>query len=239
MVGGNPHHDAYGFLHWSNGDAMHEYIKTGTSGQFIGFRACMLYAAFSVSGPDMIALSAGELQDSHRTIQRTVKRCFQRICGFYILGVLAVGILCCSRDQRLINVVGCAGVGAGASPWVIGIQILAISGLPGFINAMIMISSWSCGNAYLFSAPRTLYSLSLNGQAPEFLQKCTKYGCPIACVMVVEAIGCLTLLIVNNSSSVVFGWLVNILTIAFLLSYTSMMVTIVGWWRALKAQGID
>jgi amino acid transporter len=239
MVGGNPLHDAYGFRHWQHGDAMHEYIKTGDAGRFIGFWTCLLYAAFSVSGPDMIALSAGELQDPRRNIPRTVKRCFQRICGFYIIGVLAVGILCYSRDKRLISAVGGAGVGAGASPWVIGIENLMISGLPSFINAMIMISGWSCGNAYLYSASRTLYSLSLNGQAPKFLRYCTKWGCPIWCVMVVMAIGCLTFLVVSNASSVVFGWFVNLSTIAFLLSYTSMMVTFIGWWRALKAQGIS
>ena len=25
MVGGNPHHDAYGFRNWKNGDMAHEY----------------------------------------------------------------------------------------------------------------------------------------------------------------------------------------------------------------------
>ncbi|KAJ0137555.1 DNA polymerase kappa [Fusarium oxysporum f. sp. albedinis] len=36
MCGGNPRHDAYGFLHWKNGNAMHSYYVDGTLGRFCG-----------------------------------------------------------------------------------------------------------------------------------------------------------------------------------------------------------
>ena len=61
MVGGNPKHDAYGFRHWGDGNYMHEYMGTGTSGRFLGWWKVILYAAFSVAGPDLLALAAGEI----------------------------------------------------------------------------------------------------------------------------------------------------------------------------------
>jgi amino acid transporter len=37
MCGGNPHHDAYGFRTWGNGNAMHSYYTEGATGRFLGW----------------------------------------------------------------------------------------------------------------------------------------------------------------------------------------------------------
>lgn len=39
MVGGNPHHQAYGFTHFMHGGAFREHITTGDLGRFEGFLA--------------------------------------------------------------------------------------------------------------------------------------------------------------------------------------------------------
>lgn len=239
MVGGNPKHDAYGFRTWKHGNAMHEYYTTGTTGRFLGWWSVMLYAAFSVAGPDLIALAAGEMQNPRRNIPRVARQVFFRIVGFYVVGVLAVGIICSSRDPRLLGALDEGSVGSAASPWVIGITNLGIHGLSGFVNFLVMVSGWSCGNAYLYSSSRTLYSLALDGQAPRFFLKCTKSGVPIYCVLTVTLISCITFLVSNNASATVFGWFVDLATCAFLIVYTSMICTWVGWNRALKAQNVS
>lgn len=159
MAGGNPHRDAYGFRNWSDG-IMHEYHTTGPTGRFLGFRSVVLYAGFTVGSPDMIALGAGEIQNPRRTIPRVSGLMFYRIVGFYIVGALCVGVICSSRDARLLAAIDADEPGAAASPWVIGIQNLGINGLPHVINALILLSGWSCGNAYLYSSSRTLYGLA-------------------------------------------------------------------------------
>lgn len=164
MSGGNPKHDAYGFRHWGNGNAMHEYYTTGSTGRFLGWWEVVTYAAFTISGPDIIALAAGEIQNPRYTIPRVAKLVFYRLVGFYVVGVLCVGILCSSRDAGLIGAIEDGQTGAGASPWVIGIQNLGIEGLPHLINALIMLSGWSCGNAYLYAATRSLYGLARGKQ---------------------------------------------------------------------------
>lgn len=159
MSGGNPAHDAYGFRNWNAG-AMHSYYAEGATGRFLGWWEVVIYAAFTIAGPDMIALAAGEIQNPRRTIPRVARLIFYRLVGFYIVGVLCVGIICSSTDPGLLGAIDSGASSAAASPWVIGISNLGISGLPHLINALILLSGLSCGNAYLYSTSRTLYGLA-------------------------------------------------------------------------------
>lgn len=239
MVGGNPKHDAYGFRYWKHGNAMHEYYATGSLGRFLGWWTCMRYAAFSIGGPDVIALAAGEIINPRRTVPGMAKLVFYRVCGFYIIGVLAVGIICSSRDRHLLGALDSGSVGSAASPWVIGIKNLRINGLAGFINFLILTAGWSCGNAFLYTSSRTLYSLALEGQAPKFLQKCMKNGIPIYCVLVVALISCVTFMVSSTASATVFEWFIGLSTCAIIIVYILMLVIWLGFYKSLKAQGIS
>ncbi|GAB7364911.1 hypothetical protein MBLNU230_g5702t1 [Neophaeotheca triangularis] len=239
MCGGNPRGDAYGFRYWTDGMAMHAYYAEGVTGRFLGFWSTLRYAAFTVAGPDLLALAAGEIVNPRRTIPRVAKLVFYRLVGFYVVGVFAVGILCSSRDDRLLGALESGDSGAAASPWVIGIQNLGIEGLPSLINAVILLSGWSCGNAYLYASSRTLYSLAREKQAPKFLTKCLKNGVPVYTVVAVQLIGCLTFLVASNQSVTVFYWFVDLTTCALILTYVGMFITFLGWYNACKAQGLS
>ncbi|UPK91886.1 hypothetical protein LCI18_002821 [Fusarium solani-melongenae] len=236
MCGGNPRGDAYGFRYWGDGNAMHTYYTDGATGRFLGFWSVVIYAAFTIGGPDLICFTAGEIQNPRHTIPRVARLIFYRLAFFYVVGVLAVGIICSSRDDRLMSALKNGDSGAAASPWVIGIENLGIHGLPHVINAVILLSGWSCGNAYLYSTSRSLYGLARDGLAPRFLMKCTKSGVPIYCVLVVTLLSCLSFLVVSNSSVQVFYWFVDLTTGGFVYVYTCMLLTFIGWHRALKAQ---
>ncbi|KAF2013488.1 lysine-specific permease [Aaosphaeria arxii CBS 175.79] len=238
MVGGNPKGDRYGFRSWTDGNYMHSYHAEGAEGKFLGFWSVVIYAGFTITGPDMIALAAGEIQNPRRTIPRVSKFIFWRLVGFYVIGVLAVGIICSSTDPGLLGAIKEGKSGAAASPWVIGIQNLGIGVLPHIINALIMLSGWSCGNAYLYSSSRTLYGLARDGQAPKFLMKCTKSGVPIYSVLTVSLISCITFLVSSNSAVEVFLWFVDLTTTALIATYVLMLITYLCWWRARKAQGL-
>jgi yeast amino acid transporter len=41
-------------------------------------------------------------------------------------------------------------LGAGSSPFVVGIQNAGISTLPSIVNAIIIMSAWSSGNSFLY-----------------------------------------------------------------------------------------
>ncbi|KAL4786943.1 amino acid permease/ SLC12A domain-containing protein [Aspergillus varians] len=238
MVGGNPKHDVYGFRHWTDG-VMYEYYTDGDTGRFLGLFNVIVYAAFSIAGPDLPALAAGEIQNPRVTIPRVVKMIFWRIVGFYVVGMLAVSIICDSHDPRLISAIENDAAGSAASPWVIGIQNLGIRGLPDLINFLILLSGWSCGNAYLYASSRTLYSLAKDKQAPRFLLKCTKSGVPVYCVITVSLITCIAFMVADTSSVTVFYWFIDLTTCGLVLTYTCMVVVFLFWYRALRAKGID
>ncbi|KAL8376617.1 hypothetical protein RB595_007633 [Gaeumannomyces hyphopodioides] len=239
MAGGNPQGDAYGFRNWGNGNFIHPYRAEGATGNFLGWWKVVLYAGFTIAGPDMIALAAGEIQNPRYTIPRVANLFFYRLVGFYVIGVLCVGIICSSVDPGLLDAIKNKKPGAFSSPWVVGIERVGISVLPHVINAAIMLSGWSCGNAYLYSASRTLYGLARDNQAPKFFLKCTKDGVPIYCVAGVSLIACITFLVASHSAVTVFFWFVDLTTTALIVTYTMMMIAYIGFYRARNAQGMD
>ncbi|KAF4922409.1 Proline-specific permease [Colletotrichum viniferum] len=240
MVGGNPKHDAYGFRNWSNGNFVHAYYADGATGVFLSVCISVRYAAFTIGGPDTISLAAGEIQNPRKTIPRVSKMIINRILFFYIFGILAVGIICNSRDERLLGAIDSGDAGAAASPWVLGLLSHGISGfLPGLINFLILLSGWSCGNAFLYSSSRTLYSLAQDGQAPKLFLRCTKSGVPWVCVTAVTLISLLSFLVASNEAIEVFSWFLELTTVSLVVNFTCMSWVFLGWRRALKAQGTE
>jgi amino acid transporter len=73
MVGGNPKHDAYGFRYWNSPGAFAEYITTGSMGKFEGFLGALFVAAFTVCGPEYVAMVAGEAVYPRVTIKQAFK----------------------------------------------------------------------------------------------------------------------------------------------------------------------
>lgn len=137
-----------------------------------------------------------------RNIPKAARRYVWRLAIFYGLGSLAIGVIVPRSNNRLLSPT----TSAAASPFVIGIQLAGIPVLNHIINAAILTSAWSAGNAFLYSGSRVLYSMALNNQAPRVFKYTTRYGVPWAAVLFTWAIGCLAFLNVSNSGATVFSW---------------------------------
>lgn len=94
----------------------------------------------------------------------------------------------------------------------------------------------SCGNAYVYTASRTLYALSINGKAPSIFQKCNKAGVPIYALGVVGLVSCLTFLSASNSTSTVLNWFINLSAISLLMTYMVIFFTYTRFRKAVIAQ---
>jgi hypothetical protein len=116
---------------------------------------------------------------------------------------------------------------------------LQINGLPHLVNALLVTSIFSAGNAYTYCATRSLYGMALEGRAPRFLQYCTKNGVPLYCFIVTMIFPCLSFLQVSSGSAKVLNWLINLITAGEIITYIVMSVTYICFWRACKAQGLD
>lgn len=188
MVGGNPKHDAYGFRYWKDPGSFAEHITTGSLGRFEGFLGAVWSASFTVVGPEYISMVAGETKLPRRYLKTAFKTTYARFAFFFIGSALCVGIVIPSNDKTLLDILSGSSAGSGtaaASPYVIAMNNLGISVLPHITNALLVTSIFSAGNAYTYYWTRSLYGLSLQGQAPKILRKCTKKGVPIYCLFIV------------------------------------------------------
>ncbi|KAH0594027.1 hypothetical protein MHUMG1_08350 [Metarhizium humberi] len=241
MCGGNPQHDAYGFRHFSNPGAFATYLSNGDLGRFEGFLACLWSASFCVVGPEYISMVSAEAQRPSIYIKAAFKTVYYRFCIFFVVGALAVGIVCAYNDPTLVEIwfgTGSAG-SAAASPYVIAMESLGVKVLPHIVNFLILTSIFSAGNTYTYAATRALYSLALEGRAPRFLRYCNKSGVPIWCFCVVMCFPFLSFLQVSNGSAKVLTWLISIVTGGGLITYLIMSITFINYHRACQVQGVN
>lgn len=202
----------------------------------------MWSASFTVVGPEYISMVAAEAKRPRIYIKNAFKTVYWRFGLFFIIGSLTVGVLIPYNDKTLTAILSGDKGGSGtaaASPYVIAMQNLGVSGLPHLVNALLVTSIFSAGNTYTYCATRSLYGLALEGRAPKFLRFCTKQGVPLACFCVVMCFPCLAFLQLGNGSSTVLTWLINLITAGGIINYIVMTTTYIFFYRACLAQGLD
>jgi amino acid transporter len=235
MLGGGPDHDRRGFRYWKEG-AMKEYVGTGSTGRFTGLWSTLVNAAFSYGGVEMVAVAAGEAENPRKNIPKAVRRVFWRILFFYVLGSFIIGTTISSSDPQLT---ADNAKGAQSSPWVIAMKNAGIPVLPHIVNAVILTSATSSGNAFLYTGSRYLFSIAQNGQAPQFLLRCNKKGVPIYAVAITASVSLLTYMSVSAGANKVFAWFQNLTTIASLFTWCTITYTYTRFRKACIAQGVD
>lgn len=239
MCGANPKGDAYGFRNWPKGGLFKEYLVEGNTGKFLGFWNVLIYAAFACAGPDMLGMVSGEISRPRKNIAMAAKRTYIRIFLFYVGGIFFMNSMCASNNPDLLAADAAGHDGAAASPWVIGIKSVGVSGLDSVVNAVVMTSAWSCGNGFTYGAARSAYSASLAGYLPRFFSYCLKNGCPIVAVLFSLSIGCLSYMSVSKSSAVVLDWFINLATTGLLCTYCVMWACYFKFKKIVAVQQTD
>lgn len=205
-LGASPDQGRLGFRYWKDENgygAFNPYLVEGSTGRFLAFWTAFVRSGFAfITSPELIALAAGETISPRRNIPKAARRYVWRLAIFYGLGSLSIGVIVPRNDDRLLSPES----NASASPFVIGIQRAGIEGLNHVINAAVLTSAWSAGNAFCYSGSRVLYSMAMNDQAPAIFKMTTKRGVPWAAVLFTLAFGCLAFLNVSNSGATVFQW---------------------------------
>ncbi|KAI7340779.1 histidine permease [Hortaea werneckii] len=225
-----------GFRYWQDPGAAKPVTLDGSIGLIISFWVTLINCVFPfVFAPELIIVTAGEMQSPRRNLPKAAKRYFYRLIGFYVLGVLAIGVTCPSNDPRLTD----GGAGAGSSPFVVAIANAGIDVLPSIVNAVILISAWSSGNSFLYMSVRSLYSLAVAGNAPAIFKKCTKSGVPVYAVAVSSLFAALSYLNVSNQGGVVFDWFVNLTNTWGLVSWVCCMIIFLRFRKACWYHGVQ
>ncbi|EME81274.1 uncharacterized protein MYCFIDRAFT_140266 [Pseudocercospora fijiensis CIRAD86] len=234
-VGGGPRGDRIGFRYYRSPGPFVEHLVSGSTGRFLGFWSTLLSAAYSYANVQVVALAGAETRNPRQIIPNAVRLTFWRVMVFYVVSIFVVGLLVPYDDPNL-------GVSTGTaqqSPFVIAFQRAGIKVLPSIINAVVCTSAFSCGSACIFLASRTLYGLAEEGQAPRCFLKTNRFGTPYMAVAASLIFTPLVYLALGSSSSVVFGWFVNITTIAGLIGWLIICVTYLRFYYGMNAQGIS
>jgi amino acid transporter len=226
FFGGAPFHDRIGFRYWQHPGAFNPYKVSGGTGRLLAFWYAFVHSGFSfILSPELITTAAGEAEAPRRNIPKATKRFVYRLIAFYVLGSLIVGVIVPYNDPKLLSAITKGDSGAGASPFVIGIQNAGIHALNHIVNAAILTSAWSSGNSWIFAGSRSLYSLACNDQAPKIFRTCSKNGVPWVAVLATFAVSCRAYLNVSSSGSTVFTWFTNLTTISGFIAWIVVMIT--------------
>ncbi|KND88622.1 Dicarboxylic amino acid permease [Tolypocladium ophioglossoides CBS 100239] len=232
-LGGAPNHERLGFRYWKEPGAFNSYIQTGPAGHFLAFWKAMLPAAFSYGNIQVVAISGSETRNPRKIIPAAMNATFYRVLFFYVCSIFIVGLIVPYDDPSLTVSTGTA----QQSPFVIAFQRSGVSALPSIINAVVCTSAISSGSACIFIGSRVLYGLSSDGHAPKVLQRCNRFGTPFYAIGLTCIFLPLVYLNVANNTSVVFGWFVDITTVAGLIGWVVIEVTYLRFYKGLKRQG--
>ncbi|KAH0492199.1 hypothetical protein TgHK011_007161 [Trichoderma gracile] len=235
--GGGPNGDAPGFRYWHDPGAFAELYDKGATGRFLGFWSVLLNSAFAYLGTELVGVTASEAQNPRRNIPKAIKLTFVRICVFYILSVFLVGLIV-PYNSKSLAFANSQKTGASASPFVVASIVAGVKVLPHILNGCILIFVLSASNTDLYIASRTLYSIASDGNAPAIFKRVDKRGIPYVSLLLCAAVACLAFLNVGESSTVVFGYFVNLVTVFGILTWVSILVTYLYFLRARRAQNI-
>ncbi|KAI5478055.1 hypothetical protein MNV49_005518 [Pseudohyphozyma bogoriensis] len=243
MLGGNPIHDRYGFRFWQNPGAFKSpYPEENASHAtkiFQGTLDAVTNAAFVFAGPEYLTAVAGEARNPRKTMPAAFRKTIYRLVLFFIGSALAVGIVCASNDEGLLNAQATGSVGAANSPYVLAMIRMKIKVLPAIVNVLILSSIYSAGNAYYFTNSRVMAQIARDGHAPRFLSKRNRNGVPYYAIILTASITLLAFCQASSSAIVVINWMVGLVTCVALISWFCFAWTWIRWNAAMKAQGVS
>ena len=192
-----------------------------------------LVAGFSFQGTEMLGVTAGEAEDPGKSIPRAVKSVFWRILLFYILAILAIGLLIPYTDSRLLS------EDIATSPFTLVFENLGITFAASLMNAVILTAMLSAGNSGLYASSRMLYQMAVDGIAPKVFAKVNKRGIPIYALLATLAVGSLAFLTSFFGDGVVYIWLLNASGLSGFIAWLGIAISHYRFRRAYVAQGYN
>ncbi|EWG46138.1 amino-acid permease inda1 [Fusarium verticillioides 7600] len=231
VCGGGPSSGSYdtyqGFKLWHDPGA----FKNG----FKGFCSVFVTAAFSFAGSELVGLAAAESRNPTASVPAAIKQVFWRICLFYIVALLFVGLLISCNDPNLLS--SSSYSNSAASPFVLVGKYSGLKGLDHYMNAVILSSVLSLGIASVYGGSRTLLALAQQGFAPKIFTWVDRAGRPLPSVGFIIAFGCLAFLNLDAAGPVIFDWLLALSGLAMLVCWGSICLAHIRFRAAWKYNG--
>lgn len=163
MMGGLGSGDAVGFSNFSDGA-----FPTGLA----GMGAVILTSFYAYAGTEIVASTAGEIQDENK-MGRAINITLLVLIGSVVISIAIVAAL---LPWQQANVLG--------SPFV---YVFRNAGMPSaalIVNIVVLTSALTSGNYFTFACARYLWSMAKFEQAPKYFAKTNKNGVPARSLIV-------------------------------------------------------
>ncbi|KAI5966572.1 uncharacterized protein KGF55_000881 [Candida pseudojiufengensis] len=193
-------------------------------------------AAFAFAGIELFALASVESATPKLSINKSRKQIFYQLMGFYIITIIMIGFLIPYTSESLSS----AGRGLAdinTSPFVIAIKLANIKVLPSIMNAVVIITVLSVGNASIYASTRVLNAIGALEQGPKFLTFIDRKGRPMGCLIIQFLFGLLAYLICipgNNTTIEIFDWLLSLSGLSALFTYLFINICEIRFKNALN-----
>lgn len=203
------------------------------NGGFLAALGIFLAAGFSFQGTELLGVAAGETADPGKNIPKAVRSVFWRILLFYILAILAIGLLIPYTDSRLLS------EDVAVSPFTLVFERSGITFAASLMNAIILTAMLSAGNSGLYASSRMLWQLAVEGKAPKVFAKVNSRGVPIYALLATLAVGCLAFLSSFFGDGVVYIWLLNASGLSGFIAWAGIAISHYRFRKAYIKQGRD
>lgn len=257
-AGGGPDYDAKGFRYWHDPGAFNAYKAgeciwrcicghglilslDGAGGRFLAFWSVLTAGVFAFLGAELVGVTTGEAQNPRKAIPRAVKLTFFRIVVFYIVLILLLGINVPYNSPILLSATNEAEgtASANASPFVAAALIAGIKTLPSLIKSCILVFTFSATNSDLYIASRTLYGLSVEGNAPRIFSRTNDRGVPIYALGLSSSFCLIAFISAKAGAFKTFQYFISLVTVFGILTWISILVSHIYFVRARRAQDVS
>jgi lysine-specific permease len=216
-----------GFSNWTVGDA--PFVGGG-----ITILSAFLLAGFSFQGTEIVGIASGESEHPEKAVPKAINAVFWRILIFYIGAVAVVGFL---LPYTAANLTKTGLENLAVSPFTLVFQRAGLAVAASIMNAVILTSVLSCGNAGMYVSTRMLYSLATEGKAPKIFAKVNKRGVPIYALNLTTLIAAFCFLTAQISVNTVYYWLLNASALTGFIAWLAIAISHYFFRRAYVAQG--
>jgi len=158
---------------FGGGETAITHENTGVSGvSFAAMCSCILTAFYAYAGTEIVASTAGELED-----EKKMGKAINLTVGILIAAVvLSITIICILLPASQADVLG--------SPFVYVFRNAGMNGAALIVNIVVLTSALTSGNYFVYGCSRYLWSLAKFDQAPKIFSKTSKKGVPVNALLV-------------------------------------------------------
>jgi len=205
---------------------------------FVGGIPAMLsiamIAAFSFQGTELIGVVAGESENPSKSVPQAIRKIFWRILLFYILAIFIISVLIPYTDPNLLrnNTTDIA-----VSPFTLVLKRAGLASAAAVMNAVVLVSVLSAGNAGMYAATRTLYALAKEGKAPRMFAKLSANGIPQNALYATVIVAMLCSLTALFPEKTVYIWLLNLSGMTGVILWLSIAICHYRFRKGFLIQG--